>query len=63
MTVDRARLVRRPITPADAPALAELLNAIEVVDVFGEYYSTEDAADQINAPLLDLADSWGPRNT
>ncbi|QKW30356.1 GNAT family N-acetyltransferase [Streptomyces seoulensis] len=55
MTVDAAELVRRPIAPGDAASLAELLNAIEVVDVFGEYYSEEDAADQINAPTLDLA--------
>jgi ribosomal protein S18 acetylase RimI-like enzyme len=34
--------------------LAELLNAIEVVDDFGEYYSEEDATDQINDPVLDL---------
>lgn len=49
-----AHLTSRPITPADAAPLSELLNAIEVVDVFGEYYSEEDAAEQINAPLLDL---------
>ncbi|MEU6344715.1 GNAT family N-acetyltransferase [Streptomyces sp. NPDC046977] len=54
MTVDLAHLTRRPIAPADAATLAELLNAIEAVDTFGEYYSEEDAADQINAPLLDL---------
>ncbi|MEU1621626.1 GNAT family N-acetyltransferase [Streptomyces sp. NPDC005722] len=54
MTPDLARLTRRPIAPADAAARAQLLNAIEVVDTFGEYYSEEDAADQINAPLLDL---------
>ncbi|TXS54172.1 GNAT family N-acetyltransferase [Streptomyces sp. t39] len=54
MTVDLAGLTRRPIAPKDAAALAELLNAIEAVDTFGEYYSEEDAADQINAPLLDL---------
>ncbi|MFF4650729.1 GNAT family N-acetyltransferase [Streptomyces sp. NPDC001380] len=54
MTVDLANLTRRPIAPGDAAPLAELLNAIEVVDVFGEYYSEEDATDQINAPLLDL---------
>ncbi|MFD3453882.1 GNAT family N-acetyltransferase [Streptomyces sp. NPDC058691] len=54
MTADLASLTRRPIAPPDAAALAELLNAIEAVDTFGEYYSEEDAADQINAPLLDL---------
>lgn len=54
MTVDLEDLIRRPIALGDAAALAELLNAIEVVDVFGEYYSEEDATDQINAPLLDL---------
>ncbi|MGV9286073.1 GNAT family N-acetyltransferase [Streptomyces sp. NPDC003719] len=54
MAFDLASLTRRPIAATDAAALAELLNAIEVVDVFGEYYSEEDAADQINAPLLDL---------
>lgn len=50
----RTELTCRPIAPGDAAALAELLNAIEAVDVFGEYYSEADAADQINAPLLDL---------
>ncbi|MFF3559446.1 GNAT family N-acetyltransferase [Streptomyces sp. NPDC002574] len=54
MAFDLASLTRRPITTTDAAALAELLNAIEVVDDFGEYYSESDAADQINAPLLDL---------
>lgn len=54
MTTPLADLTRRPIAPRDAAALSELLNAIEVVDVFGEYYSEEDAAEQINAPLLDL---------
>ncbi|MFE5604720.1 GNAT family N-acetyltransferase [Streptomyces coelicoflavus] len=54
MTVDAAKLTRRPIAAGDAASLAELLNAIEVVDVFGEYYSEEDATDQINAPSLDL---------
>ncbi|MBN6037597.1 GNAT family N-acetyltransferase [Amycolatopsis sp. 195334CR] len=54
MPVGFAKLVRRPISPGDAAALAELLNAIEVIDVFGEFYSEEDAADQINAPMLDL---------
>ncbi|WP_448317500.1 GNAT family N-acetyltransferase [Streptomyces sp. CO7] len=49
-----AHLTSRPIVPTDAAALSALLNAIEVVDVFGEYYSEEDAAEQINAPLLDL---------
>ncbi|MER5479129.1 GNAT family N-acetyltransferase [Streptomyces sp. NPDC002734] len=49
-----AHLTTRPIAPSDAAALSELLNAIEAVDVFGEYYSEEDAAEQINAPLLDL---------
>jgi hypothetical protein len=51
---DLSTLTRRPIAATDAAALGELLNVIEVVDVFGEYYSKEDAADQINAPLLDL---------
>ncbi|MQY10981.1 Mycothiol acetyltransferase [Streptomyces sp. RB5] len=54
MPSDLTGLTRRPIAATDAATLADLLNAIEVVDVFGEYYSVEDAADQINAPLLDL---------
>ncbi|SEM58977.1 GNAT family N-acetyltransferase [Streptacidiphilus jiangxiensis] len=54
MPADIAQLIRRPIAPTDAAPLAELLNAIEVVDVFGEYYSEEDATDQINDPVLDL---------
>lgn len=54
MAVGLANLIRRPISPGAAAVLAELLNAIEVLDVLGEYYSVEDAADQINAPLLDL---------
>ncbi|MEU3552834.1 GNAT family N-acetyltransferase [Streptomyces fragilis] len=49
-----AHLTARPIAPTDAAGLSALLNAIEAVDVFGEYYSEEDAAEQINAPLLDL---------
>jgi len=52
--LDLASLTRRPIAPKDAAALSDLLNAIEAVDVFGEYYSADDAAEQINAPLLDL---------
>ncbi|MFF6806779.1 GNAT family N-acetyltransferase [Streptomyces sp. NPDC012616] len=54
MAFDLASLTRRPIAARDAAALAELLNAIEAADVFGEYYSESDAAEQINAPLLDL---------
>ncbi|WP_445529922.1 hypothetical protein [Streptomyces cyslabdanicus] len=54
MTFDLASLARRPITATDSSALAELLNAIEAVDVLGEYYSEVDTTDQINAPLLDL---------
>ncbi|MFF4649034.1 GNAT family N-acetyltransferase [Streptomyces sp. NPDC001380] len=42
------------MAPTDAAALAELVNAIEAADTFGEYYSEEDAADQVKAPLLDL---------
>jgi ribosomal protein S18 acetylase RimI-like enzyme len=54
VSLSLAHLTRRPIALSDAAALSKLLNAIEVVDVFGEYYSEEDAADQINAPTLDL---------
>lgn len=54
MTADLTTLSRRPIAARDARALAELLNAIEAVDVFGEYYSESDAAEQIDAPTLDL---------
>ncbi|MET8575948.1 GNAT family N-acetyltransferase [Streptomyces sp. NPDC005012] len=54
MSPSSAHLTRRPIALSDAAALSKLLNAIEVVDVFGEYYSEADAAEQITAPVLDL---------
>ncbi|MEZ0112855.1 mycothiol synthase [Catenulispora sp. EB89] len=45
----------RPVAPGDAAAFAVLLNAIEDVDHFGEFFGEEDVAEMIGDPVLDLA--------
>ena len=44
-------LTWRPLTPADAQAAADLLNAIGTVDKIGEYYTAEDIRQELVGPL------------
>ncbi|WP_194911138.1 GNAT family N-acetyltransferase [Catenulispora rubra] len=48
-------LTWRPVAPGDAAACAVLLNAIEDVDHFGEFFGEDDVAELIGDPVLDLA--------
>ena len=48
-------LTWRPVVPGDAAAFAVLLNAIEDVDHFGEFFGEDDVAEMIGDPVLDLA--------
>src|SRR5438874_245972 len=45
----------RPLGLADATDLTELVAEIEAVDHTGEHYSTEDMAEELADPGLDLA--------
>ncbi len=58
---DAATTLRwRPLTRDDAPALAELLAAVEQVDQTGENLSVEDVAEELTHQSIDLSqDSWG----
>jgi ribosomal protein S18 acetylase RimI-like enzyme len=47
-------LTLRALTPADVPALAVLLAAIEAVDDTGENYSADDIAEELADSTLDL---------
>lgn len=51
-------LVIRPMTSADAPALAALLAAAERVDRTGEHYSLEDVVDDLANPMVEVARDW-----
>lgn len=55
MPDDSATVTWRPLTPADARAAAELLNAVEAVDRIGENYNEEDAYQELTDPHVDLA--------
>jgi mycothiol synthase len=46
-------LTRRPLTPADVGAWADLLAAAEDVDQTGENYGAEDLAEELADPVLD----------
>jgi mycothiol synthase len=48
-------LTWRPVALSDAAACAVLLNAIEDVDHFGEFFGEDDVAELIGDPVLDLA--------
>ena len=48
-------LTWRPLTLADAPALARLYAAAEEIDRTGEHYSAEDLRDELAGPNIDLA--------
>ncbi|MFD6070452.1 MULTISPECIES: GNAT family N-acetyltransferase [Amycolatopsis] len=47
-------LTWRPLTPQDAKASADLLNAIETVDGIGENYTEEDTLQELIDPYADL---------
>jgi ribosomal protein S18 acetylase RimI-like enzyme len=47
-------LTWRPLTPEDAKASADLLNAIETVDRIGENYTEEDTLQELIDPYADL---------
>jgi ribosomal protein S18 acetylase RimI-like enzyme len=49
-------LTWRPLSPADVPALTELMAAVEAVDRTGEHHSADDVADLLTDPELDLVD-------
>jgi mycothiol synthase len=55
-TVERvsSELTWRPLTTADAEALADLFNAMEAVDRIGENFSAEDAHHELVEPYADL---------
>ncbi|MEY9863374.1 mycothiol synthase [Catenulispora sp. GAS73] len=48
-------LTWRPVVVGDAAACAALLNAIEDVDHFGEFFGEDDVAELLGDPVLDLA--------
>lgn len=45
----------RPLTTADIPAWASLLNTCAVVDGTGEHYSHEDLEEEMGNPAIDIA--------
>jgi mycothiol synthase len=47
-------LTWRPLTVADAPALARLWAAVEVVEETGEHYDADDVAEELGDPSVDL---------
>ncbi|MDU0287592.1 GNAT family N-acetyltransferase [Saccharothrix longispora] len=47
-------LTWRPLTPEDARASADLLNAIEAVDRIGEHYTEQDTLQELVDPCTDL---------
>ncbi|MFE6613007.1 GNAT family N-acetyltransferase [Amycolatopsis sp. NPDC057786] len=47
-------LTWRPLTPRDAQASADLLNAMEAVDGIGENYTAEDTLQELIDPYADL---------
>ncbi len=51
-------LVFRPMTAADAPAVAALLAAAERVDETGEHYSLEDVVDDLANPMVEVGRDW-----
>jgi mycothiol synthase len=51
----RVDVAWRPLTPADIPALARLLAAVEEVDRTGEHYDEDDLAEEMADPGLDLS--------
>ena len=53
--VDTLSLTWRALTLDDAPALARLWAAAEAADDTGENYDADDVAEELGAPLLDLA--------
>jgi mycothiol synthase len=52
--VEVDRLTWRPVTAADAPALARLHAAAEEIDRTGEHYGEDDLAEELAEPTLDL---------
>ncbi|MEV6847567.1 GNAT family N-acetyltransferase [Actinoplanes sp. NPDC051411] len=54
MSEESSSLTWRPLTRDDAKASADLLNAMESVDGFGEYYEEEDTLQELIDPYTDL---------
>lgn len=57
MTAESQNLTWRPLAVSDAGAMADLLNAIDVEDHVWGQYTAEDAADELDSPIVDLATS------
>lgn len=48
----------RPVTPADASAVNDLLAAAEAVDHTDEHYDVEDVLEELANPMIDLGRDW-----
>ncbi|WP_037609061.1 GNAT family N-acetyltransferase [Streptacidiphilus rugosus] len=55
MTVESQNLVWRPMAVSDGAAMADLLNAIDAEDHVWGQYTAEDAAEELDSPVVDLA--------
>lgn len=53
--METSPLTWRPLTAADAPALARLWAAVEAVEKTGEHYDADDVAEELADPSVDLA--------
>jgi mycothiol synthase len=54
MSEELSSLTWRPLTSEDAKAGADLLNAMEAVDMIGEFYDEEDALQELIDPYAEL---------
>ncbi|WP_088282156.1 GNAT family N-acetyltransferase [Kineosporia sp. A_224] len=54
MTAESQNLTWRPLAVSDAPAMADLLNAVDAEDHVWGRYTVEDAAEELDSPIVDL---------
>lgn len=55
MAIESQNLTWRPMAVSDGAAMADLLNAIDAEDHVWGQYTAEDAAEELNSPVDDLA--------
>jgi GNAT superfamily N-acetyltransferase len=57
MTAESQNLTWRPLAVSDAAAMADLLNAVDAQDHVWGQYTVQDAADELESPIVDLPTS------
>jgi hypothetical protein len=57
MTAESQNLTGRPLAVSDAAAMADLLNAVDAQDRVWGQYTVEEAADELESPIVDLPTS------